>query len=122
MPSLAIILLQIALDHPQFASYSRLYNHSGLKPLRHISGRTFIQIPCKVTLHSCREQLLDGTLDRGDVRHLIFENGNGSIGVSSIRGTNSAKFTKVFIFWNEVFAHPYTFEVWGHTPATASPV
>jgi hypothetical protein len=107
------LLLQIATDRPSFASYLRLYNNSVPKPLHHVSGRTFVQLPCEVTLHSRGQQLLDGTLDRQDIRHLLFENGNGSIGVS-IPGYKSGESTEVFIFWNEVFAHPYTFEVWGH--------
>ena len=113
------LLLQIALDHPNYASYSRLYENSTPKPLRNISGRTFVQLPCVVTLHSRQAQLIDGTLDRRDVHHLLFENGNGSIGVS-ISDANSAESTEIFIFWNEVFAHPYTFEVGSHDLATSS--
>jgi hypothetical protein len=56
------LLLQIALDHPHYASYSALYEQSGPKPLRLISGRTFLQIPCVVSLHSRRSELVDGML------------------------------------------------------------
>ncbi len=72
------LLLQIALDHPLHASYSALYKRSGPKPLRITSGHTFVQIPCVVTLHSRRAELIGGMLDRIQVRHLLLENGNGS--------------------------------------------
>ena len=60
------LLLQIALDHPHRASCSALHEQSGPKPLRLISGRTFVQAPCGVvSLHPCRAQLVDvGILDR----------------------------------------------------------
>jgi hypothetical protein len=45
--------LQIALDHPNFDSYSRLYATSKPKPLRQISGRTFLQLPCVVMMCTC---------------------------------------------------------------------
>jgi hypothetical protein len=76
------LLLQIALNHPNYASYSSLYEQSGPKPLRHISGRTLVQIPCIVTLHPRRVELVDGMLDRLEVCHLLLGNGNGLIGVS----------------------------------------
>jgi hypothetical protein len=113
------LLLQIALDHPHYASYSALYELSGPKPLRLTSGRTFLQIPCVVTLHPRREELVNGMLDRLQFRHLLLENGNGSIGVS-IQSANRDSSTEIFIFWKEVFTNPYTFEVWGHAPAKRS--
>jgi hypothetical protein len=113
------LLLQIALDHPQVAAYSTLYHNSAPKPLRHTSGRTFFQLPCVVTHHSRRAELVAGTLDRREVRHLLFENGNGSIGVS-IATADTSVTSEIFIFWNEVFSHPNTFEVWGHAPANRS--
>jgi hypothetical protein len=70
-----------------------------------------------VTLHSHQAQLLNAMLDCRAVCHLLLKNGNGSIGVA-ISNAKSAAPTKIFIFWNEVFTHQYTFEVWGHAPAT----
>ena len=113
------LLLQVALDHPHCASYSALYELSGPKPLRLISGRTFLQIPCVVTPHPRREDLVNGMLDRLQFRHLLLENGNGSIGVS-IQSANRDSSTEIFIFWKEVFTNPCTFEVWGHAPAKRS--
>jgi hypothetical protein len=40
--------------------------------------------------------------------------------VSAFSNVRRAALTEIFIFWNEVFLHPYTFEVWGHAPATRS--
>ena len=40
------LLLQVAVNHPNYAQYSTLYKQSEPKPLRRISGNTFIQIPC----------------------------------------------------------------------------
>jgi hypothetical protein len=40
--------------------------------------------------------------------------------VSAFQMPTVAEPTRNFIFWNEVFVHPYTFEVWGHAPATRS--
>jgi hypothetical protein len=114
------LLPQIALDHPHHASYSALYKESGPKPLRIISGRTFVQTPCVMTLHSRRAELVDGSLDRVEVRHLLLENGNGSIGVSIQSANNNNPSTEIFIFWKEVFTYPLTFEVWGHAPAKRS--
>jgi hypothetical protein len=74
------LLLQIALNHPNFASYSSLYKNSDPKPLQNNSGCTFLQLPCVVTLNPCQAQLLDGTLNCHDVQHLLLGNGNGSIG------------------------------------------
>jgi hypothetical protein len=115
------LLLQIALDHPHCASYSALYKESRPKPLRIISGRTFVQTPCVVTLHLRRAELVDGLLDRVKVRHLLLQNGNGSIGVSiQSANNNNNPSTETFIFWKEVFTCPLTFEVWGHAPAKRS--
>jgi hypothetical protein len=84
-----------------------------------MSARTFLQLPSMVTLHPCQAQFLDGTLDCRDAQHLLFENVNGFIGVA-ISNVKSTSPTKIFIFWNELFAHLFTFEVWGHAPATQS--
>jgi hypothetical protein len=45
------LLLQIALDHPNFASYSSLYENRSPKPLQKIAGCTFLQLSCVVTLN-----------------------------------------------------------------------
>jgi hypothetical protein len=82
------LLLQVALNHPNYASYSILYKQSRPKPLRHISGHTFVQIPCVIMLHPHQVELVDGMLDRLEVRHLLLGNGNCLIGVS-INSTNS---------------------------------
>ena len=114
------LLLQIALDHPHHASCSALCKQSGPKPLRLISGRTFVQAPCVVSLHPRRAQLVDGLLDCVEVRHLLLlENGNGSIGVS-IQSANKDPCPEIFILWKEVFTCPLTFKVWGHAPAKRS--
>jgi hypothetical protein len=113
------LLLQIALDHPHHASCSALCKQSGPKPLRLTSGRTFVQTSCVVSLHPRRAQLVDGLLDRVEVRHLLLEKGNGSIGVS-IQSANKDPCTEIFILWKEVFTCPLTFEVWGHVPAKRS--
>jgi hypothetical protein len=71
------LLLQIALlDHPHFAAYSSLDNSSVPKPLHHISGRTFFQLLCIITLHSRCAKLIGGMLDCHEVRHLLFKNGD----------------------------------------------
>jgi hypothetical protein len=57
------LLLQIALGHPYFSSYSSLNENSEPKPLQKISGHTFVQLPCVVMLHPCQAQLINGMLD-----------------------------------------------------------
>jgi hypothetical protein len=78
-----------------------------------------VQTPCVVSLHPRRAQLIDGLLDRVEVRHLLLENGNGSIGVS-IQSANKDTCPEIFILWKEVFTYPLTFKVWGHAPAKRS--
>jgi hypothetical protein len=81
-------------------------------------------------LHSHHAQLIDGMLDYRKVCHLLFENGNESIGVS-ILSANGNELTKLFIFWNQVFAPPILLKFGGTLPLlkdstccsrTASPV
>jgi hypothetical protein len=115
------LLLQIAQDHPLHASCSALCKRSGPKPLRIALGHTFAQTPCVVTLRSRRAGLIGGMTDRLQVRHLLRENGNGSIGVRIQGANNDPSATEIFILWKEeAFTHPRAFEVWGHAPAKLS--
>jgi hypothetical protein len=114
------LLLQIALDHPLCASCSAMCKLSGPKPLRVASGHTFVQMPCVATPHSRRAELIGGMLDRLQVRHLLMENGDGSIGVRIQGANNDPSTTEIFIPWKEAFTNPHAFEVWGHAPAKRS--
>jgi hypothetical protein len=64
---------------------------------QNIAGCTFVQLPCLAMLHPHQAQLIDGMLDCHDVRYLIFENGNGSIGLS-ISNAKSAAPNEIFHF------------------------
>ena len=107
------VVICVAPQHPDYNVFAVLEAKSTIKILNRVIGKvTYLQLNAVITKHACRKDLLEGTIDIGTMRHLLFENGNKSIGFEFI----PACYEELLLTWKSFFCYPNSIQIWGLLP------
>ena len=107
------VVICVAPKHPNYNLFALLELKSNIKiPTRLIGKTTYLQLNAVITKHARQNDLLEGTIDVATMNHLLFENGNESIGFEFIHATEE----ELLLTWKSFFLHADSIQVWGSLP------